>query len=114
MMQPAVSDEKHLTPRNLFVDHFAYVETRLADEISAELEAKLCVRKRIREVGDDLGEVSRDGTQVQTSFARKVRDSEAPTEVQQADRCRRFTSQFDGECRRLSLRVDQCVGTQVL
>src|SRR5688572_25560828 len=114
MMQPAVGDQEHMTPRDLAVDDATYVDAGLADQKASELEHDVRLRERAPDRWHQRAQRRADRRQVERLVAGEIGNTKAAAEVQQAHGSRRVQRELTRKRGRLGLRFDQTLGAQVL
>ena len=65
MMQAAIGDQEDLAARFLAVDHATDIDAGLADDVAAELDRDLGLRKQPGEFGREPGQIGTDDSEVE-------------------------------------------------
>src|SRR5215470_2481207 len=81
VVQPAVDNQEHLSPRYLAIDYTRDENTGLTDEIATEFDDELDITKLAPRTLRELFEVLADWMKVEGSFAREVRNPETAAQI---------------------------------
>ncbi|MNQ58870.1 hypothetical protein D3C85_730890 [compost metagenome] len=114
VVQAAIRDEKHLSMRYLAFDHFAYINTRLGHQITAQFQVQAHARRRLAQQIELPLQAVRNGRQVQRLVAGKIRHAEAAADIQGAQGRRRAVGQLQGQLHAQGLRFSQGSRRQAL
>src|SRR5215213_3522937 len=115
MMHAAIDHEIGLAPRDLAVNDLGDIDTALADDVPAELDDKLRLRKLTRQGAvNQRREIITHQSQVERLVLLEVGDAEATAQVDVPNRLVKVPRQLQHEIDRTPLRLTQDFGLQVL